>query len=131
MSDDILKEARILAPTTDGTNNSNMLLLSMGVTHAAMAFPAGWEQRWVTIQVFGTSGKSGWFLVSESSTAEVDRTIVATAAGAGSTKLGKRIQVGEVASFQLPNKGSTDTLYLINETDDATTTAEIWLSSPS
>ena len=123
------QSAVIRAPETDGTNDSNVLLLSMGTSHAAMAFPAGWAGKWVTIQVYGTAGKAAWFLVSTLSTAEVDRSVAAAADGAGSTKLGKRVAVGETASFRLPPKESGETLYLVNETDDATTTAELWLCS--
>ena len=132
MSSPILNKAAVIsAPFTDGTANSNLLLLSMGTTHAAMTIPAGWEGRIVNTQCYGTTGKSGWFLVSELSTAEVDRTIAAAADGAGSPKLGKRILVGESIPMQIPFKTKPGaTLYLINESDDATTTAEIWLNSP-
>lgn len=122
---------QIRAPYTNGTDNSNMLLLASSTAHAALTIPATWEdEAWITIQVYGTSGKSIWFLCSELSTAEVDRSIAAAADGAGDPKLGKRVQVGEIVSFQLPHKSSIGApRYLINETDDATTTAEIWLSS--
>lgn len=125
----VTKAAEIKAPQTDGTNNSNLLLLASDTTHAALALPAGWEGCWVTIQCYGTTDKAIWFLASTNANAEVDRTIAAAADGAGSPMLGKRVLVGEAVSFELPGKLAGETLYLINETDDATTTAEIWLSS--
>lgn len=122
---------QIRCPFTDGTANSNLLLISSATTHAAVTIPAAWgDECWVTIRVYGTATKSIWFLVSENASAEVDRSIAAAAQGNPGPKLGKRVQVGEIVTFQLPRKSSnTATLYLINETDDATTTAEIWLSS--
>lgn len=122
---------QVRAPFTDATNNSNMLLISSSTTHAAVTIPSAWEdEAWITIQVYGTAGKSIWFLMSENASAEVDRSITSAAQGNPGPKLGKRVQVGEVVSFQLPHRSSnTATRYLINETDDATTTAEIWLSS--
>ena len=129
MSLDEMKAAKIASPLTNGTDDSNMLLLALSTTHAALTLPDTWADKWVTIQVYGTAGKSAWFLVSKLSTAEVDRTVAAAADGAGAAKLGKRVQVGETVSFQLPKKLREETLYLINETDDVTTTAEIWLSS--
>lgn len=120
--------AKIRSPETDGSANSNVLLLDLGTTHAAMTFPNSWAEKWVTIQVYGTAAKSAWFLVSKLSTAEVDRSVAAGSPGADPT-LGKRVQVGETCNFQLPERAGGETIYLIHETDDATTTAEIWLSS--
>lgn len=123
------QSAVIRAPETDGTANSNILGLLSKTDHAAMALPATWAGKVVTIQVDGTAGKSIWFLASTNASAEVDRTLVAAVNGGASPKRGKRIAVGEAVPFRLPPKDSGETLYLINETDLDDTTAEIWLSS--
>lgn len=123
------KAANITAPFTNGVADSTELLLSMGLTHAAMLLPDSWADRYIEVTVRGTATKSGWFLVSKSSTAEVDRSITAAADGAGDPKLGKRISVGESRSFKLPALLTGEHNYLINETDDATTTADISLCS--
>ena len=69
--------------------------------------------------------------MSESATAEVDRSISAAADGAGSPKLGRRVAVGETIPFEVPvRSGPAARVYLINETDDATTTAELAITSP-
>jgi hypothetical protein len=107
----------------------NILGLASSTTHAAMAFPAGWAGKLVTIQVYGTATKSIWVLASTDSSAEVDRTVAAAADGGPDTTRGKRILVGESTPFRLQAIEGGETLYLINESDDATTTAEIWLSS--
>lgn len=120
----------VTAPKGDGTNNTNMRLLSSGTTHAAYTIPSSWEDKVITFQAYGTAAKSIWFYVSELSTAEVDRSIAASSTGAASPKLGKRIAVGESFSFRIPRKSATSaTQYLIHETDDATTTLEMWPSS--
>lgn len=122
--------ATFIAPYTNGTDDSNELLLSMGTTHAAMEFPEAFEGCTIEITCRGTAGKSGWFLCSHLSTAEVDRSVAAAADGAGSTKLGRRVAVGETKTFTVPNRLTTGgKVYLINETDDASTTAEISIVS--
>lgn len=120
----------VTAPKGDGTNNTNMRLLSSGTTHAAYTIPSTWEDKVITFEALGTAGKSIWVYVSELSTAEVDRTIAASGTGGASPKLGKRIKVGDLINFRIPRKSvSSATQYLIHETDDATTTLEMWPSS--
>lgn len=123
------KAAHLTGPVTDGSADSNVLLFSCGTTHGANALPNSFAGRYVTLQVYGTATKSVWFAISKNSAAEVDRTIAAAADGAGDPKLGKRLQVGEVFSFQLPDRLETETLYFVRETDDATTTVEMLCSS--
>ncbi len=121
-----VKAATNTAPWTDGTNDTNEGLLSMGLTHAAMLIPEAWEGCTIEVTCRGTATKSGWFLVSELSTAEVDRSVTADAAGAFGPTLGRRVVVGETKPFDIPvRSGPGKRLYLINETDDATTTAEL------
>ena len=123
------KSAHIIAPGSDGSADSDMLLVSSALTHAALTLPNGWADRYVEMQVYGTATKSVWFFVTKNSAAEVDCSITAAADGAGDPKLGKRLAVGEVMSFQLPQRLTGETLYLVHETDDATTTFELRVCS--
>ena len=122
--------ATFIAPYTNGTDDSNELLLLMKTNHAAMTFPEEFEGCTIEITCRGTAGKSGWFLCSHLSTAEVDRTIAATVAGATSPKLGRRVVVGETKPFTVPVRQTpAGRVYLIHETDEDDIVAEISIVS--
>lgn len=124
------KAAHITAPkSADGVADSDLLLVDSDLTHEQLALPDDWAGRYVTMQVYGTAAKSVWFFVTKTTGLEVDRTVAAAATGSPGPTLGKRLAVGEAMSFQLPDRLTGETLYLVHETDDDTTSFELCVSS--
>lgn len=126
------KSAHVTAPkSADGVADSDMLLLVSDTTHEQLALPDDWADRYVTVQVYGTAGKSLWFFVTKVTGLEVDRTVAPATNGNPGPTLGKRLQVGESMSFQLPGRLTGETLYFVHESDDPSpaTSAELYVSS--
>lgn len=126
MSAEELKAA-IVRPPFDYAgvaNNFGMLKFSGGVlatetSHAANAVPREWQGKWVEIYV---TGGNLHYAFSASSTAEVDRSVAATAAGA-SVKVGRVIPNGESRHVYIPPYRSAEPdatdgdVYFVRESD--------------
>lgn len=113
-------------------NNFGVLHFTGGVsgaetTHKANVLPAGWAGKWINAYCLG--GKC-WIAFSKNSSAEVDRTVAATEAGAA-LKVGAPLSPGEanVRPFRLPYIKETESLYFVRESDTVGTV--VWLELAS
>lgn len=113
------------APTDLGSDDFQVRKFSSTTTHSANAVPAGWAGKWVTIAVQG--GTAGTDVLhygfSTSSTAEIDRSVAATAAGA-SAKVGDVIPTGQKEDVLLPFTSTQQTLYFVRE---STATLDVYV----
>lgn len=138
MSAEEVKAARVRPPYdyAAAANNFGALKFSGGVlatetSHAANAVPRDWQGQWVEIYV---SGGNLHYAFSRSSTAEVDRAVAATAAGA-SVKVGGVIPNGEARHVLVPAAtptGPTDPnaeIYFVRESDALSTVVYMRLAS--
>jgi hypothetical protein len=127
-SNEEIKAAAVSAPFGNGTDDTNLLLVESGTTHAACALPASWSGQFVTVEVL-TASANVWFFVSKNLNAEVDQSIANAADGNPGPKLGKKISTGKAVRFMLPEVAAPDVLYLIHESDTADASLEIQRSS--
>lgn len=106
-------------------------VLAAETSHKADAVPRDWHGQWVEIYV---TGGNMHYAFSRTSTAEVDRTVAASAAGA-SVKVGAIIPNGENRHVQIPTAsptGPTDAaadVYFVRESDAVGTVAYMRLAS--
>ena len=119
--------ANIRAPfDRAGDDDYDVRLFDATTSHQAHAVPKEWKGKYVDVRVI-TSGGQLWFGFSKSSTAEVDRSVAATAAGA-STKVGRYISDGDgPRPFLLPDARGDETVYFVREAA-STVTVELALS---
>jgi hypothetical protein len=131
MSEALIQAARIRLPydgdETATANNFGCLKIAATTTHSASgALPGSWRGRFIKVRPVGGNLHIG---CSKSNTAEIDRAVSATTAGA-SDKVGEYIPDGEVQHFTLPDWPAQSNLYLIVEAD-ASTTVYVSLASRS
>ena len=138
MSAEEVKAARVRPPYDYNavTNDFGVLKFSGGVlstetSHKVDAVPRAWQGQWV--EIYATGGDLH-YAFSRSSTAEVDRAVAATAAGA-SVKVGAVIPNGESRHVQIPlatPAGPSDTaseIYFARESSAIGTVAYMRLAS--
>lgn len=108
MSTEEVKAARVRAPYDYAAvaNNFGVLKFTGGTSgtetsHVANAIPDDWRGQWVEIYV---TGGDMHYAFSATSSAEVDRAVTATEAGA-SVKVGAVIPNGASVHVQIPNYG--------------------------
>lgn len=102
---------------TSGVNDDfQVRYFDSTTTHQAHALPASWAGLYVRIRVTGgTVGTDALhYAFSVRSTAEVDRAVAATAAGA-SAKVGDVIPTGEFDDVELPTVRADAILYFVRE----------------
>lgn len=128
-----MSATNIRPPTGISTtlNEFNVLKFTGGAAgtetnHAVNPLPAAWQGKWVTM--YATGGNLH-YAISKFSTAEVDRAVAATAAGA-STKVGGVLANGFTTMFRLPyaTQNLNESLYFARESDAVGTVAYMWLS---
>lgn len=103
--------------SANGTSNTPVLYIACTTTHAGISIPSAFFGKFVKlINESTTTTDFVDFFLSSLSTAEVDRTVASTAAGAQSPKLGDRLYGTQVAQGRFPYQpGGTEKLYLIVE----------------
>lgn len=119
MSTEQHKAAVVRAPNDIGrtANDFGVLKFTATTTHAANALPDAWAGQWVRIYVI--TGGDLHFAFSTSSSAEVDRSVSATAAGA-SAKVGDFLEGASETHVRLPNIDVPgETLYFVRESTAA------------
>lgn len=117
MSTQLVKAAKIVAPNdVNGTaNDFGVRKFTIPTSHAANAVPDAWRGRWVSITAVGSDCHYGFSIIS---TAEVDSSVAASAAGA-SNKVGGLIPSGETRDVLIPSVDSARSVYFVRETSDA------------
>ncbi len=141
MSTEEVKAARIRPPFdyTTTANNFGVLKFTAGTAadtqiHSANVIPLDWVGKWVEIYVTGgTAGTDAMhYAFSRVSTAEVDRAVAATAAGA-SVKVGGVVPTGTAVQVQIPyGTGPTveSPVYFVRESTTTGMVAYMRLASP-
>lgn len=116
----------VQAPSDVGSNEFGVKKFTAGTTHAADALPASWSGRYVVLRAVG--GNVHWG-ISTNSSAEVDRSVSAAAAGA-SAKVGDVIPDGVTYEThrKLPTWRHDQTGYFVRESDAADTVVYIALA---
>lgn len=136
MSAEEVKAARVRAPFDYAgvANNFGVLKFTGGdiadtQNHQADAVPDDWRGQWVEITVIGGDMH---YAFSTSATAEVDRAVAASEAGA-SVKVGDPILAGTSKHVQIPRPGDRDaaesTVYFVRESSTTGVVAYMRLSS--
>ncbi len=140
-SSEEVKAARIRPPFDYGTvaNDFGVLKYTAGTladttVHSANVIPNDWVGKWVEIYVSGgTAGLDAMhYSFSRTATAEVDRAVAATAAGA-SVKVGSVIPTGSAVQVQIPyGTGPTveTPVYFVRESTTTGMVAYVRLASP-
>jgi hypothetical protein len=103
--------ANLRAPFDSGSNEFGVKKFTATTTHAAHAVPKQWCGRYVRVTVVGGDLHFGF---STSSSAEIDTSVSATAAGA-SAKVGDFLADGEVDQVVIPSKNPDETMYFVRE----------------
>lgn len=112
-------------------NEFNVLKFTGGqsgteTTHKTNVLPDIWQGKWVTMYV---TGGNLHYAITKFSTAEVDRAVSATEAGA-STKVGGVLANGLTTMFRMPyiNNAGGEKNYFARESDAVGTVVYMWLS---
>lgn len=109
MSAEETKAALVRPPFDLGSNEFGVLKFTAGTTHGANLIPLAWHGKWVKITVVGGVLHYGF---SNSSSAEIDSSVSATAAGA-SAKVGGYLADGGSVHVRIP--GTSERLYFCRE----------------
>ena len=110
------------APTSSGV--TNVRLFNATTTSQTHELPASWRGRYVAVRCEG--GTVDYFY-SSLSTASIDRTVAASAAGASSTSLGARMADGDIREEVVPSPRGSDVVYLVRQADVSTAALRIEL----
>lgn len=103
--------AMAVGPIDQGSNDFECRKFTATTTNAANAIPSDWHGQFVEIYVTGGVLHYGF---STSSSAEIDRSVAASAAGA-SAKVGRIIPDGETRHILIPLASAGDTIYFVRE----------------
>jgi hypothetical protein len=107
----IQRAAKVNAAFGDGAANTTVRLFTTDTTHKTNAVPASWCGRYVNM--YGSVAFHHFF--STLSTAECDRAIAATDAGAADPKLGEEIPATTAVQRLIPAKKPNETMYFVRE----------------
>lgn len=126
-----LNRALMVSPPSDigrTANDFGVLKFTAETTHAANAIPDSFKGKWVRLRAIGGIVHFGF---SENSAAEIDRAVVATAAGA-SAKVGGILAngAGSYEDFKIQDPGTNTTIYFVRESDTASTIVYMQLTPP-
>jgi hypothetical protein len=101
----------------NGTSNTPALYVACTTTHAAIAVPEALKGKYCKfLNESTTTTDFVEFFFSNNASAEVDRTVASTAAGAQSPKLGERLFGTQTAQGRVPYAATGSTpLFLIVE----------------
>jgi hypothetical protein len=130
-----IKSQQIRPPFDNVTINEFGVLKFTGgqsgteTTHKANALPDTWQGCWIGIYV---TGGNMFYALSPNATAEVDRAVAATEAGA-STKVGAVIPNGVLQFVLVPMRKGLEvddgSIYFVRESDTVGTVAYVWRAS--
>jgi hypothetical protein len=101
----------------NGTSNTPGVLIACTTTHAAITVPEALKGKFCKfLNESTTTTDFVEFFFSNNASAEVDRTVASTAAGAQSPKMGERLYGTQAAQGRLPYAATGSTpLYLLVE----------------
>lgn len=116
--------SNVQAPLDAGSNDFGVRKFTAETSHAANAIPNSWSGKYVRALAVGGNVHFGF---SISGSAEVDRAVTATAAGA-SAKVGDVLSNGIAEQFRIPRFGPGVTMYFVRESDTASTVVYLRLA---
>lgn len=114
------KAANLTFLSSDGVANTPVLYIACTTTHAAIVFPAALQGKFCKfVNESATTTDFVDFFFSFNASAEVDRAVASSAAGAQSPKLGERLYGTQVAQGRTPYNPKSLSVYLIVESSAA------------